>query len=144
VAVGDVVTYHLLGAGVTPDVAVVDGRTERESVGDAVARRLADLRVTHRVENEAGTLSAPLVEALVEGLADDGAPQTTIEVAGEEDLATLPAVVAAPEGATVVYGQPGEGMVAVRVDAASRERARSLLDRFDTDPHLYSLLGVTA
>jgi len=36
IAVGDVVTAHLGDAGVTPHVAVVDGKTERETVDAAV------------------------------------------------------------------------------------------------------------
>jgi len=136
-SIGDVVTYHLLEAGVEPEVAVVDGRTEREAVDETVAARLADLETTHRVANEPGTLSADLVAALVEGL-DGGA---TVEVDGEEDLAALPALVAAPDGATVVYGQPGEGVVGVPVEAMSRARALALLGRFDVDRRLWTLLG---
>ncbi|MFB6217900.1 MAG: GTP-dependent dephospho-CoA kinase family protein [Halobacteriaceae archaeon] len=140
VAVGDVVTYHLLEAGVTPAVAVVDGRTEREAVGGAVADRLAALTATRQVANPAGTLSAGLVEALVAAIGAADAGDRVIEVDGEEDLAALPAVIAAPEGATVVYGQPGEGMVGVHVDAGTRERATALLERFDTDERLWDLL----
>jgi len=32
-----------------------------------------------------------------------------------------------------VYGQPGEGMVAVRVDPETRARVRDLLSRMDGD-----------
>jgi uncharacterized protein (UPF0218 family) len=39
----------------------------------------------------------------------------------------------ATEGASVVYGQPGEGMVHVRVDSEVSERARGLLNRMDGD-----------
>jgi uncharacterized protein (UPF0218 family) len=137
VTVGDVVTYHVLGADAHPEVAVVDGRTERAAVDDEVAARLADLPRTHAVANEPGTLSATLVAALVEGF-EAGA---VVEVDGEEDLAALPAVAAAPDGATVVYGQPGEGMVAVTVDAAARERALDLLACFDVEDRLWELLG---
>ena len=63
-------------------------------------------------------------------------------VDGEEDLATLPAVLAAPDGASVVYGQPGEGMVLVTVTDAVRERFDALVDRLDGDPdRLRALCG---
>jgi uncharacterized protein (UPF0218 family) len=138
VAVGDVVTAHLLAADADPDVVLFDRRTQREAVDEGVAATLADRTPTHAVENEAGTLSAALVAALIEGLAGGA----TIEVDGEEDLAVLPAVVAAPEGATVVYGQPEEGMVRVAVDAGTRARARALLERFDTEARLWRLLDL--
>ncbi|MFB6107273.1 MAG: GTP-dependent dephospho-CoA kinase family protein [Haloplanus sp.] len=129
VAVGDVVTYHLREAGHAPDVALVDGRTERHPVEDAVRRGLPAADVT--VENPPGTLSRALLAALVDALA--GEAPVVVGVDGEEDLATLPAIVAAPDGASVVYGQPGEGMVLVAVTESSRATARDLLTRMDGD-----------
>jgi uncharacterized protein (UPF0218 family) len=139
IAVGDVVTYHLKEAGRVPDLAVVDGYTERERATEEV--RAAVLSGENTVENPAATLSAGLLAAMREGI-DDGDP-TTIVVEGEEDLATLPAVLAAPDGASVVYGQPGEGMVLVAVDAETRARFGTLFDRLDGDAdRARSLLGI--
>jgi len=65
-----------------------------------------------------------------------------IEVDGEEDLAALPAIVAAPDGASVVYGQPGEGMVRVAVTPESRAEARELFEALDGDTEAaYDALG---
>jgi hypothetical protein len=170
VAVGDVVTYHLLEAGHDPAVAVVDGLTKRDAVDERVRAALAAApgrRVA--VANPAGTVTRALVRALVDavgtetgtgtgtgtdadpgpraGAADpddptpgdggegDGRPSpVTIDVDGEEDLATLPAILATPVGGSVVYGQPDEGMVLVAVTPAARREARSLLGRMDGDP----------
>ncbi len=130
IAVGDIVTYHLHAAETAPAVAVVDERTEREAVDESV-RESVVVDDAVRVDNPAGTLTAELLAALRAGVrAADG---RTLHVDGEEDLATLPAVVLAPDGATVVYGQPGEGMVAVGVDPETRARARDLLSRMDGD-----------
>ncbi len=66
-----------------------------------------------------------------------------IEVTGEEDLAALPAIVAAPDGASVVYGQPGDGMVRVAVTPASRAEARELFEALDGDVDAaYDRLGI--
>ena len=132
IAVGDVVTHHLLSAGRQPAVAVVDGKTEREAVGEAAAASLADpAAATRAVENPPGTLSRALLSALAAAIASSEPVRLVVD--GEEDLATLPAIVAAPLGASVVYGQPGEGMVHVAVTDAATDEARSLLDRFDGD-----------
>ncbi|WP_049911463.1 GTP-dependent dephospho-CoA kinase family protein [Halorubrum lipolyticum] len=141
IAVGDVVTYHLREAGRVPDVALIDGKTEREAVDAAIESALAaadDRRI--RVENPAASLSADLLEALGEALSD--ADPVIIEVTGEEDLAALPAILAAPDGASVVYGQPGEGMVRVAVTPESRAKARELFEALDGDVEAaYGLLG---
>lgn len=143
IAVGDVVTYHLReGGGRVPDVAVIDGRTEREAVRDEIEAALATAdgrRIA--VENSAAALSGDLLAGLAAALADDG--PVTVEVTGEEDLATLPAVLAAPLGSTVVYGQPGDGMVRVAVTTETRAEARDLFDALNGDTETAAeLLGV--
>ncbi|ELZ92867.1 rpo operon protein [Haloferax mucosum ATCC BAA-1512] len=130
VAVGDVVTFHLRRAGRPPDVAVIDGKTKREAVGEEIRQAVETGRLVE-VTNEPGTLSFDLVSALVDAL--DADEPTTLLVTGEEDLATLPAVVAAPLGSTVVYGQPDEGMVRVAVTAAAQAEMRDLLSQFGGD-----------
>lgn len=139
VTVGDIVTYHFLEAGVVPDVAVVDGRTERKDVDETVVRRWRELPEAARVKNEAGTLSRELIEALREALVGEEAVR--VEVVGEEDLAVLPAIVLCSGGDTVVYGQPGEGMVYVGVDGEVQEEALGLLQRMDVRD-VEELLGV--
>ncbi|MDZ7849733.1 MAG: GTP-dependent dephospho-CoA kinase family protein [Halodesulfurarchaeum sp.] len=131
VAVGDVVLAHLGRAGVTPTLSIVDGRTERGPVEADVLADRPEAATEFTVENPAGTIMAELVEAIEAGFADSR-PMRII-VTGEEDLAVLPAILLAPAGTTVVYGQPGEGMVAVEVDAELRARVGSLLDRMDRD-----------
>ena len=139
VAVGDIVTYHLLQAGVHPDVALVDGRTEREAVDREITDAIEGFDRHLDVENPPATLTEPLLTALREGFA---AGSTLLRVDGEEDLATLPAVLAAPDGASVVYGQPREGMVHVRVDAEARSHARELLGVLEGSPgRVPGLLG---
>jgi uncharacterized protein (UPF0218 family) len=130
VAVGDVVTYHLRRAGRPPSVAVIDGKTKREAVSDEIRDAIETGSVVD-VENEPGTISRGLVAALVDALAAD--EPTTLLVDGEEDLATLPAALAAPFGATVVYGQPDEGMVRIHVTDGVKTEMRDLLEQFDGD-----------
>lgn len=146
ITVGDMVTYHLLEAGHVPDVALVDEHTERTAVESEVWDAIDgfdgfDREVT--VENPAAVLTAALLEALQEAIERAGEESTLIVVDGEEDLATLPALVVAPTGASIVYGQPGEGMVLVEVEREAADRARDLLAQMDGDTRrLWSVLAV--
>ncbi|WP_436345965.1 GTP-dependent dephospho-CoA kinase family protein [Natronorubrum sp. FCH18a] len=130
IAVGDVVTYHFLQAGRAPDVALVDERTKRSAVDEEIRKTVTESTHLEAV-NPPAEISAEVIEALLEGLASD--EPTTILVEGEEDLVALPAIVAAPEGASVVYGQPDEGMVHVKVSDDHRTEMRALLERFEGD-----------
>jgi len=141
VAVGDMVTYHLVNAGRVPDLALVDEQTKRSAVETEVSDAITgfDRRVT--VENPPGTLTRELLVAMCEAL--DGEGTTLLDVDGEEDLAALPAMLAAPLGSTVVYGQPGEGMVRVAITPETRRKARELFEGLTGDTAAaYDILGV--
>jgi len=143
VTVGDIVTFHVLDADTTPDVALVDERTQRAAVDEHVREAIDDSRFDREltVGNPPGTLTIALLEALRAALADDAT--TLIRVDGEEDLAALPVIATAPDGASVLYGQPDEGVVHVSVDDAVRARVRDMLTRMDGDgERAFDILGV--
>jgi len=123
-AVGDVVTAGLLVEGIVPAVAVVDGFTARDV---PVAPVLIPGAQVIRVANPAATITGALESAVADGMAS---PPTLVVVDGEEDLAVVPLALAAPDGAALVYGQPGEGVVVATIDPERRALARALLDLF--------------
>jgi uncharacterized protein (UPF0218 family) len=131
VAVGDIVTYHLLEAGRRPEVAIVDGKTKRERVERDVLNAIESFEDRIDIANPQSTITDDLLEAIATALADPG--PTVIVVDGEEDLASLPAVLSIPDGGSVVYGQPDEGMVLVPVEDGVRERCRALIGRMQSD-----------
>lgn len=138
IAVGDVVTHHLTRAGAPPAVAVVDGISEREQVADEIVAGRPGLDVTVHVASDPATVSVALLDALVDAIAVASDRTTLVVVDGEEDLATIPAVLVAPIDATVVYGQPGEGMVRVNVTSAVKERVTSLAQHLETTPAFWA------
>jgi len=77
--------------------------------------------------NPPGTISDDLVRAVRDAV---GHPPALIFVEGEEDLAVLPLVLAAPPGVVVLYGQPKEGVVLREVDAEAKALAAAFVDRF--------------
>jgi hypothetical protein len=54
-----------------------------------------------------------------------------VVVDGEEDLLTLVAVLHAPEKSLVVYGQPQEGIVVVRVTKQKKEMIRRIVEAME-------------
>jgi GTP-dependent dephospho-CoA kinase len=122
-AVGDVVTHNLQKRGIIPSIAVIDGQTMRSPC----SRMPLVTGNCIRVENLPGTITDDLVQALKQAVASSPA---TIVVDGEEDLAVIPLVIAAPDGAIVLYGQPHEGVVLRTVDAHAKADAQKLLRHF--------------
>ncbi|HVB95543.1 MAG TPA: DUF359 domain-containing protein [Nitrososphaerales archaeon] len=122
VTVGDRVTETLQETtGRSPDVFVVDGMERRS------AREIP--RIAHgssiKARNPAGRITKAALGAMKRAFAGEKPVMVLIE--GEEDLLTIPAVIEAPLGALVFYGQPLEGVVAVNVDEKSKASARKIL-----------------
>jgi len=115
-SVGDVVTHNLQKNGIVPAIAVIDGQTMRSPCD-----RLPEVKgACIKVKNPAGTITDELIQALYDALAH---PPATILVDGEEDLAVIPLVIAAPDSSVLLYGQPHEGVVLRTIDAAAKTAA---------------------
>nr|WP_303651965.1 GTP-dependent dephospho-CoA kinase family protein [Halovenus rubra] len=140
ISVGDVVTYHLITAGHTPAVALTDEQTERAAVDDEIAETIAEhdgFDKTVTAPNPPASLTAELLTSLSTAISEAPTVTTLIEVDGEEDLAALPAILSAPVDATVVYGQPGEGMVCGVVDENRKREVTAILRAMDGDMELF-------
>ena len=131
ITIGDIVTASLVDIDCIPDIAIVDGLTKRRPIGSATQSTLEELNHPLEAVNPAGTITASLIEVIQQALSLD--PPVKIVVDGEEDLAVLPAILAAPAGATVIYGQPDEGMVIVHVNTRRKEAVSGLLDFLEGD-----------
>jgi uncharacterized protein (UPF0218 family) len=128
ISVGDVTTFHLLNINIIPDILIVDDRTKREPASDRVV-----VGTKHNgfkevsVDNPAGVITEDLIDAI--DVAINSNENVRIFVRGEEDLAALPAILMAPEGAAVLYGQPDQGVVLVKITKSKKEEIRGLLSK---------------
>jgi len=126
--VGDMCTATLHRLGVPVHIAVVDYKTKREpdasweDLTGSVGER------TVRVRSPQGEITADLWNAIAD--AWEATASTKVVVEGEEDLASLPAILHAPEGATVIYGIPDKGLALVQVQGHVREVVAGALARF--------------
>ncbi len=109
VVVGDKSIEHFNQLKCHYDIGIYDGHTGGETNKSAVS-----LAVTpdNRVDNPAGSITPQLSEAI---LARVQAKAGHILVTGEEDLATIAAVLHLPLQSEVYYGQPGKGLVQIIV-----------------------------
>ncbi|MDD1720406.1 MAG: GTP-dependent dephospho-CoA kinase family protein [Euryarchaeota archaeon] len=127
--VGDITTYRVMVSGIVPDICIIDGITMRRRVPDTIRDAInSEPRTVYEVDNPPGTISRQLINAVSRAVSKISLHERArIVVHGEEDLAVIPAVMAAPEGTAVVYGQPNEGMVIIAVTAEKQQDAEHLL-----------------
>jgi uncharacterized protein (UPF0218 family) len=130
--VGDVTSLTLIEEGFRPKLILVDFKSERREMdpGDPRRARLASYG-DHcvRVMSPPAVISDELWDAVERALKGEGTWR--VEVTGEEDLAVLPCMAMAAEGARIVYGMPGEGMVVVDNTVAMITWARAFLARME-------------
>jgi len=128
ISVGDVVSQNMLKQGIQTQIVIIDNKVMRENtqpLETAITRKIS-------VKNPAGTLT-PETWLVIEQALRQKQP-TQIIVEGEEDLLTLVAVLKAPEDSLVVYGQPREGIVVVKVDKSAKERVRRIVEAMAPSP----------
>ena len=128
IAIGDVTAYHLLRAGIVPDMCIVDDMTMRLPVDHEVRKGTAHESFKDiTVKNPAGVVTEELIDAIKNNM--DVRNPVRIFVDGEEDLAVIPACEFAPVGSLVLYGQPKEGVVAVEVTLEKKRETLSLREQ---------------
>jgi len=132
IAIGDVTAYHLLKAGIVPDMCIVDDMTMRLPVAHEVRKGTAHESFKDiAVKNPAGVITQELIDAIRNNV--NSKEPVRIFVDGEEDLAVIPACEFAPTGSLVLYGQPREGVVAVEVTEEKRRETRELMGRMQKE-----------
>ena len=122
ILVGDSVSKQVSEAGLLPDVMIIDNLEKRRRAVEYAYPRGPVLKA----KNRAGTIEQGAREAVERAIRGEA---NLVEIDGEEDLLAIIAVIAAPNRALVVYGQPNEGVVLVRVSDKKKAEASGVLGR---------------
>jgi hypothetical protein len=121
ISVGDTVSKNLVESHLFPQVSIVDNRVMRKSAQPITLTA----EKTINVKNPPGTITQEAHKAIQEALECNDHVKIIVE--GEEDLLTLIAVLYAPEKSFVVYGQPYEGIVVIKVTPEKRAEIAEIL-----------------
>ena len=123
IAVGDRVSRNLIKNRILLDVAIVDSKVMRRPISPLKF----ETENTFRASNPAGTLTEEARIAVERAVNSSGRSKVIIE--GEEDLLTLIAVLSAPDGSMVVYGQPKQGIVVLNVNEETKRKVREIIEK---------------
>ncbi|NLE03817.1 MAG: DUF359 domain-containing protein [Crenarchaeota archaeon] len=122
IAVGDIVSRNIYKANILMQVAIIDNQSLREKVDSII---FPQKTIIH-LNNPQGTITKEAIAVMEDILKNDKEVQIVVE--GEEDLLTLIAVLFAPENSLVIYGQPREGIVIVKVTLDKKLRVKKILE----------------
>lgn len=134
IAVGDIIAMSLEKVGFIPDVKIIDFRSRRKAI-ESIASASSGLKSSKQVSsliNIAGTInintSLELKKTIQKAVMEKKKYWFIVE--GEEDLLALPAILFAPLGSVVLYGQMDLGVVAVTVTEEKKKEALILIKKF--------------
>lgn len=131
ISVGDLTTKTLLEAGVTPHLMIIDNKVNRHLYTE-LRPLITQIHVeTKKVLSGPGFISKEALDEIRSVLKSRGrVVPFVLEIDGEEDLLALPAIIEAPLGSVVYYGQSDVGMVEVIVTKKKKKEAIALLEKF--------------
>jgi len=126
ISVGDTVSKNITENHVLPQLAIVDNKVMRRNIQPIPTTT----EKTIHVKNPPGTITEEAVTAIQDAL--KSSCHVKIIVDGEEDLLTLITVLYAPQNSFVVYGQPYEGIVIVKVTPEKKAEVSEILKTMET------------
>jgi len=125
ITVGDRTTEKMIEFGLIPSLQIIDSKEKREKREPPKLANATELTV----DNPAAEITPQSIDIIKQAFTMQ--PPVRISVNGEEDLLVIPVCVYAPENAIVLYGQPNEGLVIVKVNPEIRNKTQKLLDSME-------------
>ena len=123
ITVGDRTTENMLQLGLKPQIQIIDGLEKRNQrivpADDTINTNLS-------CRNPPGEITEESMQVIQKAFSCESPVRITVD--GEEDLLVIPACVFAPENSFVMYGQPNEGLVIIRVTPEIKAKVQKILD----------------
>ena len=123
ITVGDRTTEKMIDFGLIPSLQIIDNQEKR------VRREPPKNDNTYTeltCNNPAAEITPQSIDAIKKAFVSKTPVRLT--VVGEEDLLVIPVCIHAPENSLVMYGQPNEGLVIVKITPEIRNKTQRLLD----------------
>lgn len=123
ITVGDATTEIMINLGIVPSLQIIDNQEKRK---ERKSLSIKGINTTLSCKNPAGEITQESITIIKNSFISK--PPVRITVDGEEDLLVIPVCIFAPSNAVVMYGQPNEGLVLVKIDTEIRDKAQKILD----------------
>jgi hypothetical protein len=123
ITVGDATTEKMLNFGIIPSLQIIDAKEKRSKRAPPSNETVTTIMTCINPPGEITKESIAVIKK-----AFKSKTPVRINVTGEEDLLVLPACIYAPKDAVVMYGQPNEGLVIVKINDQIRNKTQLILD----------------
>ncbi|MBS1267456.1 MAG: hypothetical protein MAG458_00156 [Nitrosopumilus sp.] len=122
ITVGDRTTEKMIHFGLIPSLQIIDGLEKRQQREPPKLEGTTELNV----DNPAAQITAQSIEIIKQSFTLKSPVRLLVN--GEEDLLVIPVCIFAPEHSVVLYGQPNQGLVIVKITPEIRNKTQRLLE----------------
>lgn len=122
ISIGDITTKNLISKNIIPNLSIFDLKTKRNIPVEIPHK----FKKVFKVYNPPGCISTEAVEK-IKYLSKIDCEDTALVVCGEEDLLTLLVIKYFPNDTIVLYGQPNEGVVLLRINNELKNKIDKIL-----------------
>jgi len=122
ITVGDRTTEKMIRFGLIPSLQIIDGLEKRQQREPPKLEGTTELNV----DNPAAQITAQSIEIIKQSFTLKSPVRLLVN--GEEDLLVIPVCIFAPEHSVVLYGQPNQGLVIVKITPEIRNKTQRLLE----------------
>ena len=153
ILVGDYCVKDFLAHGAIPNISIIDGKNLRNPFEDIIIpngkvvnaknppatitieawkiiqkaiKYLLENHSENKVKNEGRKEQSIFINSVKSQIKKQ---PIIIMIDGEEDLLVIPTVIESPEKSFVVYGQPNEGIVLIKVTKNAKSKFKKLIQR---------------
>ncbi len=123
ISIGDITTKNLISKNIVPNLSILDLKTKRNIPVD-IPHKFDNII---EIDNPPGCISDEAIEQ-IKRLSKIDFKNTALLIHGEEDLLTIPVIKYFPNGTTVLYGQPDEGVVLLKITPELKNKINKLLN----------------
>ncbi|HUU77607.1 MAG TPA: DUF359 domain-containing protein [candidate division Zixibacteria bacterium] len=130
--IGDYCVQEVLAKGYIPNISIIDGKNLRKSFEKITIHNAKVINTNNppaMITTNAWITIRTIIEELVETDSNGKKEPIVLYVQGEEDLLVFPVVLESPIGTYVVYGQPHEGVVVIKVTVNVKFKFKKLIER---------------
>jgi uncharacterized protein (UPF0218 family) len=109
--------------GLTPQIQIIDGLEKRSQRNIPIDDTI---KTNFTCKNPSGEITKESMQIIQKAFSCEHPVRVTVK--GEEDLLVIPVCIFAPENSFVMYGQPNEGLVIIRVTPEIKAKVQKILD----------------
>jgi hypothetical protein len=125
ITVGDKTTTRMIELGFIPSLQIIDNQEKRIKLQPTKSNAITELRC----DNPAAEITSQSIKMIKKAFTS--ITPVRLVISGEEDLLVIPVCIHAPENAVVLYGQPNEGLVVVKITPEIRNKTQGFLDSME-------------